>query len=84
MFSIFFVQSYLDEAEKEKLEDAVSKAVRESNFSKAKEIQQKIDKMVMVIGDLLPTNQNSLQGEKSFRMYKSFSILLSNYLIYIT
>ena len=77
MFSTFFVQSYLDEAEIEKLEDAVAKAVRESNFSKAKELQQKIDKIVM---DKKASNQNSLQGEKNFILYKSFLSFL-NYFI---
>ena len=76
----FFVLSYLDEVEIEKLEDAVAKAVRESNFSKAKEIQQKIDKIVM---DKTATNQKSLQGEKNFRIYKSF-VSYFNYLICIT
>ena len=47
------------------MEDAVAKAVRESNFSKAKEIQQKIDKIVM---EKTASNQNSLQGEKNFRL----------------
>ena len=56
---LIFSLSYLDEAEIEKLEDAVAKAVRESNFSKAKEIQQKIDKIVM---EKIVSNQNSLQG----------------------
>ena len=63
VFFIFFL-TYLDESEIEKLEDAVAKAVRESNFSKAKEIQQKIDKIVM---EKTASNQNSLQGEKNFR-----------------
>ena len=60
-----FLLTYLDEAEIEKLEDAVAKAVRESNFSKAKELQQKIDKIVM---DKKASNQNSLQGEKFFKI----------------
>ena len=45
MFSNLF-SNLLDEAEIEKLKDAVVKAVREENFSKAKEIQQKIDRIV--------------------------------------
>ena len=77
MFSTFFVLSYLDEAEIEKLENAVAKAVRESNFSKAKELQQKIDKIVM---DKTASNQNSLQGEIFFRRFKSF-ISYFNYFI---
>ena len=56
---IFFV----DEAEVEELKAAVFKAVRESNFSKAKEIQQKIDKILMDKTQA-STNQNSFQGEK--------------------
>ena len=56
---IFFV----DEAEIEKLKAAVIKAVSENNFSKAKEIQQKIDKILMDKTQA-STNQNSLQGEK--------------------
>ena len=49
---IFFV----DEAD-------VIKAVSENNFSKAKEIQQKIDKILMDKTQA-STNQNSWQGEK--------------------
>ena len=64
-FLIVFL-TYLDETEIEKLEDAVAKAVRESNFSKAKEIQQKIDKIVM---EKTATNQNNLQGEKDWVLY---------------
>ena len=63
---IFFV----DEAEIEKLKAAVSKAVRESNFSKAKEIQQKIDKILMDKTQA-STNQNSLQGEKDYQLFAS-------------
>jgi len=65
-FLVHFIPSEcapIDETEIEKLEDAVSKAVRESNFSKAKEIQQKIDKIVM---DKTATNQNSLQGGQKY------------------
>ena len=59
----------VDEVEIEKLKAAVFKAVRENNFSKAKEIQQKIDKIVM---EKTVSNQNSLQGENNFKTYKSF------------
>ena len=56
---IFFV----DEAEIEKLKAAVIKAVSENNFSKAKEIQQKIAKILMDKTQA-STNQNNSQGEK--------------------
>ena len=53
----------VDEVEIEKSKAAVFKAVRESNFSRAKEIQQKIDKILMNKTQA-STNQNSPQGEK--------------------
>ena len=67
LISIF---SFVDEAEIEKLKAAVFKAVRENNFSKAKEIQQKIDKILMDKTQA-STNQNSLQGEKDYQLFVS-------------
>ena len=43
------------------MEDALYEAVRENIFSKAKEIQTKIDEIKK---DKMSTNQDSLQGEK--------------------
>ena len=63
---IFFV----DEAEIEKLKAAVFKAVRESNFSKAKEIQQKIDRILMSKTQA-STNQKIVQGEKDYQLFVS-------------
>ena len=63
---IFFV----DEAEIEKLKAAVIKAVSENNFSKAKEIQQKIAKILMDKTQA-STNQNSLQGKKDYQLFAS-------------
>ena len=57
----------VDEVEIEKMKAAVFKAVRESNFSKAKEMLQKIDTILMDKTQA-STNQNSLQGEKIFRI----------------
>ena len=68
---------FADEAEIEKLKAAVFKAVRESNFSKAKEIQQKIDKILMNKTQA-STNQNSLQGEKDYQLFV-FSIIWYTY-----
>ena len=61
IYCIIFL--YIDEAkaEIEKLEDALDEAVRENIFSKANEIQLKIDKIKK---DKMSTNQDSLQGEK--------------------
>ena len=68
LISIFFLN--VDEAEIEKLKASVFKAVRENNFSKAKEIQQKIDKILMDKTQA-STNQNSLQGEKDYQLFVS-------------
>ena len=63
---IFFV----DEAEIEKLKAAVFKAVRESNFLKAKEIQEKIDRILMSKTQA-STNQKIVQGEKDYQLFVS-------------
>ena len=72
LISIFFV----DEAEIEMLKAAVIKALREDNFSKAKEILQKIDKILMGKTQA-STNQNSLQGEKDYQLFVSSIIWYS-------
>ena len=59
IYCIFF-KVCIDEAEIEKLEDALDEAVRGSIFSKAKIIQSKIDKIKK---DKMSTNQGSLKGE---------------------
>ena len=51
----------IDEAEIEKLEDALDEAVRGSIYSKAKIIQSEIDKIKK---DKMSTNRESLKGEK--------------------
>ena len=60
----------VDEVEIEKLKAAVFKAVRESNFSKAKEIQQKIDRILMSKTQA-STNQKIVQGEKDYQLFVS-------------
>ena len=49
----------VDEVDIEKLKAAVLKAVRESNFSKAKEIQE-----ILMSKTQASTNQKIVQGEK--------------------
>jgi excinuclease UvrABC nuclease subunit len=61
---LLFFKVYTDEAEIEKLEDALDEAARESKYSKAKEIQSKIDKIKELLRTKRSINQGSLQGEK--------------------
>ena len=61
---MYFFKAHTDEAEIEKLEDALDEAARENSFSKAKEIQLKIDKIKELFRTKRSTNQGSLQGEK--------------------
>ena len=61
IYLLYFFKVCIDEAEIEKLEDALYEAARKNSFSKAKEIQSKIDKIKEAKRS---TNRDSLQGEK--------------------
>ena len=55
MFNLSFLL-FVDGSQKKKLQDDLAKAIRESDFSKAKEIQSKIDN--------LGSSKTSRSGEK--------------------